>query len=45
MTEEEKRMLNKARDNIDAAQLLVNQGFITIAASRAYYKKVNNSIS
>ena len=37
MTEDEQRILNKARENINAAQLLVNQGFINIAASRAYY--------
>jgi uncharacterized protein (UPF0332 family) len=37
MTPEEALVIRKAKDNLDAAELLIGQGFIEIAASRAYY--------
>lgn len=37
MTPEEALVIRKAKDNLEAAELLVSQGFVEIAASRAYY--------
>ena len=37
MNPDDKLMLNKAGENIEAADLLVSQGFFDIAASRSYY--------
>ena len=37
MTPEEALVIRKAKDNLEAAKLLVSQGFVEIAASRAYY--------
>lgn len=37
MTPEEALVIRKAKDNLDAAELLIRQGFVEIAASRAYY--------
>lgn len=37
MTSEELLVIKKAKDNLEAAELLVEEGFIDIAASRAYY--------
>jgi uncharacterized protein (UPF0332 family) len=35
--EEERFILHKAKENLDAADILLHQGFSGIAASRAYY--------
>jgi len=37
MNDEERSILDKANQNLQAAELLKNQGFHEIAASRAYY--------
>lgn len=37
MTPDKQAILNKAKENLEAAQLLVDQGFSSIAASRTYY--------
>lgn len=37
MTSDELAILNKAKENLEAAQLLLDQGFSGIAASRTYY--------
>jgi uncharacterized protein (UPF0332 family) len=37
MTPEEALVIRKAKENLDAAELLIQQGFVEIAASRAYY--------
>ena len=37
MNNDERLMLDKARENIDATDLLISQGFFDIAASRSYY--------
>jgi uncharacterized protein (UPF0332 family) len=37
MNQEEQYLLVKAKENIDAAVLLLNQGYEEISASRAYY--------
>lgn len=37
MTSDEAQVIKKAKDNLDAAELLLDQGFVEIAASRAYY--------
>ena len=37
MTQDEQAILSKAKENLEAAQLLLDQGFHGIAASRAYY--------
>lgn len=37
MNADERLMLNKARENIEATDLLISQGFFDIAASRSYY--------
>src|SRR5512142_2354624 len=37
MTQDEQAILSKAKENLEAAQLLLDQGFYGIAASRAYY--------
>jgi uncharacterized protein (UPF0332 family) len=37
MNQEEKYLLEKAKENIDASLLLLNQGYEEISASRAYY--------
>lgn len=37
MTPDEQAILNKAKENLEAAELLLDQGFAGIAASRTYY--------
>lgn len=37
MTSDEVLVIRKAKDNLEAAELLIEEGFIDIAASRAYY--------
>jgi len=37
MTPEQQRLLNKADKTLQAARVLINQGFFDSAASRAYY--------
>jgi uncharacterized protein (UPF0332 family) len=37
MNNDERLMLDKARENIEATDLLISQGFFDIAASRSYY--------
>lgn len=37
MTQDEQAIVTKAKENLEAAQLLLDQGFHGIAASRAYY--------
>ncbi len=37
MTSDEALVTKKAKDNLEAAELLIGQGFIEIAASRVYY--------
>lgn len=37
MTLDEERIIKKALENLDAAEVLIGQGFAEIAASRAYY--------
>jgi len=37
MTEEQRELLEEARDSIAAAKLLLDGGFLGYAASRAYY--------
>jgi uncharacterized protein (UPF0332 family) len=37
MTSDEALVIKKAKDNLEAAELLMEQGFVDIAASRAYY--------
>jgi len=37
MNNDERLMLDKARENIQATELLIGQGFFDIAASRSYY--------
>jgi uncharacterized protein (UPF0332 family) len=37
MTQDEQAILSKAKENLEASQLLLDQGFYGIAASRAYY--------
>lgn len=37
MTEEQKALVNKAKDSIRAAELLFNDGFYEFAVSRTYY--------
>ncbi len=37
MNQEESLIVKKAKENLDAAELLMEQGFLDIAASRAYY--------
>ena len=37
MTSDERQIVQKANMNLDAAELLLEQGFLEIAASRAYY--------
>ena len=37
MSGEEKSILEKAKQNLQAAELLINQGFYEIAISRGYY--------
>ena len=37
MNAEEKSILEKAKQNLEAAELLLDQGFYEIAISRGYY--------
>ena len=37
MIDDERLILDKARENIQATDLLISQGFFDIAASRSYY--------
>ncbi|RPJ52350.1 MAG: HEPN domain-containing protein [Chloroflexi bacterium] len=37
MTSDLSLVIKKAKDNLEAAELLIGQGFVEIAASRAYY--------
>ena len=37
MMDDERLILDKARENIQAGELLQSQGFFDIAASRSYY--------
>lgn len=37
MNPDEERIIKKAKENLDAAGMLIEQGFPEIAASRAYY--------
>lgn len=37
MTPDDQGILDKAKENLEAAQLLLDQGFFGIAASRTYY--------
>jgi uncharacterized protein (UPF0332 family) len=37
MNDDERLILDKARENIQATDLLISQGFFDIAASRSYY--------
>jgi uncharacterized protein (UPF0332 family) len=37
MNQDERYLLEKAKENIKAAELLLSQGFEEISASRAYY--------